>query len=242
MKKIYGNIEINSEYDYYGWLNVDKNATTEEIIKASAERQADLLVNSANMSGEDVATSYTLLNQATTILSDDELRKAYDSLVEEAKMSNGDYIDQLEDQRQSQYDYEDKVAQVDELTKENAAKDEYIKELEAKLAEAEAQKQKIIEDLNNAVDDIQDENGVLSDEEADKVVDAIMDAANKPEDVTVENQDVDVFTDDDVDVVNNDNVVEETTDVRVIPDGAIQVVKEEKMLVIIKQLRLLQLY
>ena len=101
MIKIYDNIEINSDYDYYGWLKVDKSATTEEIIKAGEERQKELLSESVNMSGEDVATSYTLLNLAVKILSDADLRNAYDTLVEEVNNEvNRELLDTLMDDYQ----------------------------------------------------------------------------------------------------------------------------------------------
>ena len=146
MIKIYDNIEINSDYDYYEWLRVDKNATTEEIIKAGDNRRAELLSESVNMSGEDVATSYTLLNLAVKILSDNELRNAYDSLVKEVnnevnKAFSEDLINlaekQLEDENKNQ-----RIAELeneaDALRKLNEDKEEYIKELERKLSISDA--------------------------------------------------------------------------------------------------------
>ena len=142
MIKIYGNIEINSDYDYYEWLRVDKNATTEEIANAFKNRKVELASNSVNMSGEDVATSYLLLENAYTILADNELRHAYDTLVKEAKNEvNNEYLESIvnTDEIKIESNNKDKViteleSEKEILRKINEANEEYIKELERKLS------------------------------------------------------------------------------------------------------------
>lgn len=146
MIKIYDNIEINSDYDYYEWLRVDKNATTEEIIKAGDDRRAELLSESVNMSGEEVATSYTLLNLAVKILSDNELRNAYDSLVKEVNNEvNKAFSEDLINLAEKQIEDENKNQRIAELENEadilrklNEDNEEYIKELERKLSISDA--------------------------------------------------------------------------------------------------------
>ncbi len=163
MIKIYDNIEINSDYDYYEWLRVDKNATTEEIIKAGDDRRAELLSQSANTSGEEVATSYTLLNLAVKILSDTELRNAYDSLVKEVNNHvRKEEVEQLiiDAEKQLEYNKKDElIVQLEEerekLRKINEANEEYIKELERKLSTSKVEQ--TIEDYRKD-DDIKEDD------------------------------------------------------------------------------------
>ena len=142
MRKIYGNIEINTDYEYYKYLGVDENATTEEIKNGFENRKAELASASINMTGEEVATSYLLLEQAVKILTDDELRKAYDDLVKEANYKvNKEEVEQLiiDAEKQLEYNKKDElIVQLEEekekLRKINEANEEYIKELERKLS------------------------------------------------------------------------------------------------------------
>ena len=226
MMKIYDNIEINSDYDYYGWLRVDKNATTEEIIKAGEDRRVELLSASANMSGEDVATSFTLLELAVKILSNEETRKAYDSLVEEVNNEvNKDFMENLVASAEKQIESNKKDERIEELEnetdalkKQNELYEDYIRELENKLSS---------KDNQELIDDSTEDKKI---ENKDEYYTDDSNSNNEENDSEKELEDVKIEEDNNKEENNNkeeDNNNEEDSEKDKSNDEKVKVVKEE---------------
>ncbi len=214
MRKIYGNIEINTDYEYYKYLGVDENATTEEIKKGFENSKAELASASINMTGEDVATSYLLLEQAVKILTDDELRKAYDDLVRETNNHvRKEEVEQLiiDAEKQLEYNRKDElIVQLEEerekLRKINEANEEYIKELERKLSTSK---------VEQTIEDYREDDDIKEDD--DDIKKTLLDVLNQDGDREIEI----------IDIKKNNDVSKEVKEESKVEEKPIPVIKIE---------------